>query len=261
MNSVDGQLDHHKQGNPFYGAYGGITKLVPKATIEPYAFWRLAPVGYSAAYASGLKGPLDEKTFGFRWVGKLPEHFDYGVEMARQAGTLGAATIGAWAGHWAVGRTFSAKMTPRVLAEYNYASGTANPAGFKVGTFDQLYPSGHDKFGLVDQVGWRNIRDLRTGVELKPLKKLTVAGIFHDLRLADAHDGLYASTGAIVAKSLTGAAGTHVGEELDLVGAYKLNSALQFGGGYGHLFAGDFLKSTTPGKSYNFPYIMATYAF
>jgi len=31
--------------------------------------------------------------------------------------------------------------------------------------------------------------------------------------------------------------------------------------GFGHLFTGEFLKNTTPGKAYNFPYAMVTYAF
>jgi hypothetical protein len=261
VNSVDEQMDHHKQGNPFYGIYGGLTKLVPKATIEPYVFWRLAPVGFSAAYASGLKGKLDEKTYGFRFVGKLPAQFDYGVEMAGQTGTLGADSIGAWAGHWGMGRTFTVKFQPRLLAEYNYASGTANPNGTKTSTFDQLYPSGHDKFGLTDQVGWRNIRDLRTGVELKPASKLSIAGIYHDLWLADARDGLYAANGTVTAKSLSGVAGTHVGQEFDIQSMYKYNKAVQFGLGFGHLAPGEFLKITTPGKAYNYPYTMLTYAF
>jgi len=75
----------------------------------------LAPVGFSAAYASGLKGKLDEKTYGFRFVGTLRAQFDYGVEMAGQTGTLGADSIGAWAGHWGVGRTFTVKFQPRLL--------------------------------------------------------------------------------------------------------------------------------------------------
>jgi len=261
VNSVDGQLDHHKQGNPLHGIYGSFTKLVPKAEIEPYVFWRLAPLGYSAAYASGLKGKLDEKTYGSRFAGKLPAQFDYEVEMARQSGSLGANSIDAWAGHWVAGRGFNAKLKPRVLAEFNYASGTGNPTGTKISTFDQLYPTGHNRFGLTDQVGWRNIKDLRTGIELKPTAKLNFAGIYHDLWLADAHDGLYATTGAVTAKSLAGVAGTHVGHELDIQGLYKYNKAVQLGMGFGHLFTGEFLKNTTPGKAYNFPYAMVTYAF
>ncbi len=262
VNSVDGQLDHHKQGNPFYGAYGSFGQLVHKATIEPYYFWRIAPVGYTPAYASGAKGHFDEGTVGFRWVGNLPAEFDYGVEMARQDGTLGVESIGAWAGHWVIGRSFTgSRLKPRLVAEYNYASGTANPTGTHVGTFDQLYPSGHDKFGLTDQVGWRNIRDVRAGAEFKPTAKLTLSGIYHDYWLADARDGLYAATGAVVAKSLSGTAGTHVGQELDAQGVYKVNRAVQVGLGFGHLFTGEFLQKTTPGKAYNYPYAMATYAF
>lgn len=261
VNSVDGVMDHHKQGNPLYGAYGSLTKLVPKATIEPYVFWRLAPSGFAAAYANGLKGHLDEKTYGFRMVGKLPAHFDYGTEMARQTGTLGPDSIGAWAGHWVLGRTFPVKLTPRLLAEYNFASGTANPNGTKTETFDQLYPSGHDKFGLTDQVGWRNIRDLRAGVQVVPAARFNVSFIYHDLWLADARDGLYAATGAVAAKSLAGTAGTHVGQEFDLQGTYKYNKAALFGLGYGHLACGEFLKLTTTGHAYNYPYAMLTYAF
>ena len=37
-------------------------------------------------------------------------------------------------------------------------------------TFDQLYPTGHDKLGLTDQVGWRNIHHLREGIEITPIK-------------------------------------------------------------------------------------------
>lgn len=43
VNEVDGTWDHHLQGNDLHGAYGGIEKLVPNATIEPYFFWRLQP--------------------------------------------------------------------------------------------------------------------------------------------------------------------------------------------------------------------------
>lgn len=261
VNSVDDQMDHHKQGNPFYGSYASFSKLIPQASIDPYFLWRLAPVGYAATYANGASGHLDEGTFGVRIVGKLPASFDYGTEMARQDGTLGTRSIGAWAGHWVTGRTFDVAWKPRIFLEYNYASGTANPTGNSVGTFDQLYPSGHDKFGLADQVGWRNIKDLRTGAEAKPLRKLTISATFHDFWLADARDALYASTGAVVAKSLAGTAGTHIGEELDAQGFYQINKALQVGAGYGHLFTAEFLNKTTKGKDYSYPFAMTNYTF
>src|SRR5438270_721834 len=79
-------------------------------------------------------------------------------EAAAQFGSIGADTIRAWASHWTAGFTFGdARGTPRVFGEYNYASGDDNHHDGLRQTFDQLYATGHDKFGLADQVGWRNI--------------------------------------------------------------------------------------------------------
>ena len=70
-----------------------------------------------------------------------------------------------------------------------------------------------------------------------------------------------AATGASVVRSINGVAGRHVGEEIDVQAFYTYNKQLQIAGGFGHIFPGEFLKKTTAGKSYNFPYIMATYSF
>jgi hypothetical protein len=261
VNNVATVMDHHKQGNPFYGIYGSLTHLVKNASIEPYYLWRLAPPGYSAPYANGASGHLDEKTYGFRWKGKLPAGFDYSAEAVRQFGDIGTYSIGAWASHANFGKTFTAAWKPRPFVEYNYASGTPDPNARTVGTFDQLYPSAHDKLGVTDQVGWRNISAFRSGVELKPTKKFSAWGVYHNYWLAEARDGLYTTSSALIAKSLSGTAGTHVGQELDIQGIYSWNKALQFGGGFGHLFAGEFLQKSTPGKNYNYPYIVATYKF
>ena len=207
VNSVDGSLDHHKQGNPFYGLYGKLAKIVPKATYRTYVFWRLAPVGFTAPTQLDLKVIWTNRPSVSASPVFYPSSLTTPSRWLAKNGTLGVDSIGARAGHWNVGRTFSVKYSPRVLGEYNYASGTANPTGTKISTFDQLYPSGHDKFGVADQVGWRNIRDLRTGVQFKPVAKLNMSGIYHDLGLAEARDGLYASNGSVAVKSLSGAAG------------------------------------------------------
>ena len=61
-----------------------------------------------------------------------------------------------------------------VFGEFNYALGDANPGDGVRGTFDQLYPTAHDKFGLADQVGWRNIHHVRTGLEVRPHAELAL---------------------------------------------------------------------------------------
>lgn len=225
VNLQNNEFEHHTQGNNLHGLYGGIEKLVPQAVIEPYVFWRLS---HGVVSETGKIGKLDTKTAGIRWAGKLPVNFDYNVEMAYQTGMQSTDDVKAWAGHWQTGYTFvRTHWKPRLIAEYNYASGDGNGKDGNRHTFDQLYPTGHDKYGLADQVGWRNIHDLRTGVEFKPRAKWQVSGIFHDWWLADAHDALYAANSAAVAKVATGTAGRHVGEELDGQAVYTWNKQLQ----------------------------------
>ncbi|HSS99366.1 MAG TPA: alginate export family protein, partial [Terriglobales bacterium] len=171
--------------------------------------------------------------------------------------------ISAWASHWALGYTVpKARFAPRFFAEYNYASGDKNPTDNSKGTFDQLYPSGHDKYGLTDQFGWENISYIRTGPEFKFTKRWTGTVRYNSYWLADVHDGIYNSLGAVlVARRPTGNAGKFVGQGFDLITGYKVNTRLTLGGGYGKLFAGTFLKNTTPGSSYNYPYFMSIYSF
>ena len=151
--------------------------------------------------------------------------------------------------------------SPRFVLEYNYASGDENPKDGRRGTFDPMYPTAHDKYGLADQVGWRNIHDFRTGTEFKPSKKWLVSSFFHDWWLASPTDALYATTGLPVARSASGTAGRHVGEEIDAQATYTFDKQLQVGGGFGHIFPGEFLRKTTQGNPYNFPYVMVGYAF
>ena len=62
-------------------------------------------------------------------------------------------------------------------------------------TFDQLYPTGHDKLGLADQVGWRNIHHLREGIEITPIKATPISLNYHSWWLASDTDGLYSAGG------------------------------------------------------------------
>src|SRR6202022_2539710 len=129
---------------------------------------------------------------GTRWAGKIRTRLDYNTEVALQRGSLGSDRISAWAGHWLFGGTLPAgHRSYRIFGEYNYASGDKTPGDGTRGTFDQLYPPGHDKYGLADQVGWRNIHDVRTGMEVRPQAKLLLTGSYHSYWLAAAPGGLY----------------------------------------------------------------------
>ena len=257
----DGVIDHHLAGNNLYGIYSGFTHWIPHATVEPYVLWRVAPGDVHLSENAGL-GHLDEVTGGARIAGTLPAGFDYDVEMNKQTGSLGRYTIDAWGGHWNAGYTFTqAAVRPRPFVEYNYASGNKNPNGNSWGTHDQIYPSAHDKMDFADQFGWRNIKDLRTGVSEKLGTKWELTEVFNDIWLATRKDALYNNSGSIAVAAHPGASSSHVGIELDLVAAYRQNRHVTFGFGFAHLFAGRFLQEATPGKEYNYPFAYSTYVF
>ncbi len=175
---LEDEFDKSGNGNRFAGAYVSTPRVVPRATTEPYLFWR-RDVNQRAE--SGALDSLQQVTTGARLAGRLPARLDYNVESAFQRGSLGPDSIRAWAGHWQIRETLTGAWAPRVSAEYNYASGDTDPADGIRGTFDQLYPTAHDKYGLADQVGWRNIHDLRIGFDITPIKATPITVGYHSV--------------------------------------------------------------------------------
>jgi hypothetical protein len=253
-----GGFDKSGGGNLVSGAYASFVTPLPNNSVEPYFLWRQSR---DVTAELGGVAPLHQATSGLRMAGRLPLTFDYSVELALQTGSVGPDEIRAWAGHGAVGRLLGASRVTRVFGEYNYASGDADHTDGRRGTFDQLYPTGHDKLGLSDQVGWRNIHHARTGLEVRPAPKWLISGGYHSWWLASTTDGLYNAGGALVARSAAGTPSRHVGHEIDGRVAYTYSPQLQVDAGYAHVLPGEFLKGTTPGRAYRYPYVMVTYAF
>lgn len=255
---LETQFDKSGAGNRFAGAYATVSSLVPKASVEPYAFWKR---DRNVLAESGTRGTLDIGTFGVRWVGQLPGRFEYNTDTAVQTGSVASDAVRTWAGHYQLRSAPYGSTSVRLVSEFNYASGDRTPNDGTRGTFDQLYPTPHDKYGLADQVGWRNIQHLRAGVELTPAKNLPITASYHSFWLAQKRDGLYAANGTLLARVAAGAASAHVGQEVDVQVSRALTPQLQLAGGYAYLAPGAFLKQATPGASYSYPYVMATYVF
>jgi Alginate export len=257
--SQTGFIFHHRAGNNLHGVYSSFSKMIPKAVFEPYWFWRLDP---RARSEGGINGKLDLHTFGIRAVGQLPGRFEYNFEAAGQRGHRSTDTVAAWAGHWQVSRLLSTKgLKPKVYGEYNFASGDGDKRDGVHNTFDVLYPTPHDKYGLADQVGWKNIHHLGAGVEVRPQPRLSLQLKYQHWWLANARDSLYAAGGSPVATLPDGSGGTDVGQEVDVEGIFNWTRELQVGFGIGHLFPGEFLQKATPGKPYTSPYLFTLYTF
>jgi hypothetical protein len=252
-------FDSSGHGNLLYGTYESLTGILPKQTIEPYVLWRQSR---DVPAELGGTAPIRQATAGLRMAGLLPLGFDYSGEAALQRGSVGADQIQAWAGHALVGKAIGTRrMSPRLFGEFNHASGDPNPKDGIRGTFDQLYPTGHDKLGLADQVGWKNISHARGGVEFKPARRWQVASSYHSWWLASPNDALYSASGAVVVRSSSGTAGRHVGQEIDGMVTYVYSPQLQINSGLAHVFPGEFLERTTDGHAYTYPYVMVTYVF
>jgi hypothetical protein len=255
---LEDRFDRSGNGNRFAGSYITIPALVPAASVEPYVFYRR---DVNLLKETGGVDDLNSATVGVRVAGKLPARLDYGVEMALQRGSLGSDDVNAWAGHWQLRETLPGGLAPKITGEYNFASGDDDPADGVRGTFDQLFPTPHDKTGLADQIGWKNVHHARAGFEITPIRNLPVATNYHSWWLANANDGIYNVANASIARVPGGAANRHVGQEIDVQVSRALFPQLQVAAGYAHIFTGAFLKEATPGASYSHPYVMVTYVF
>jgi len=248
-------ISHHQEGNNIYGAYGAIDHIIPNSVLEPFVLWRVQPSVAIETTANIKTGKQDEKAYGIRFKGIAIKGLDYTAEWIGEYGSDGPNNIHAWGTNIGAGyRIDPMWWKPRVFWQFDYASGDKNPTDGTHGTFDTMYPTAHDRFGITDQFGWQNIVSQRVGLTLEPRHRWTVTGQYLDFWLASATDALYNTSGGAIVRDATGKSGTHIGTELDAYTWYELNRHVNIGVGLGHIFGGEFLQKTTKGPNYNYPY-------
>ena len=251
-------LNRRRDGQNLHGAYAALNKLMPNTTFETYLLWKTTPLVIGE---SGSPGDADIYTAGFRLVKPLPKGFDAETEVAGQFGSFAGDDVSAWGAYGILGYTAgSFPWKPRFSVEYQYGSGDDDPTDGKRGTFDQLFPTGHLYQGLADQVGWRNVSDVRAGVALELHSRLRLNFDYFSFWLANGNDHFYGVGGAVaVRRPMQGAGNKHIGEEFDAILVYKPAPHVTFGGGVGRFFPGAFLKQSTPGAAHTFPYVFVNY--
>ena len=151
------RFDRHKSGEHFYGAYGGIRNLLPGMNVEPYILFKqtLLIKGEAGTLGDGLVASP-----GVRLVGKAPGRLDYIAEVLMQKGSYSADRVTAFGQSYTAGWTVvSSGLKPRLSVEYSYASGDPTQKDGVRGTFDQFYPSNHGNYGMIDQFGWKNLKN------------------------------------------------------------------------------------------------------
>ncbi len=253
-------VSHHLEGNNLYGAYGAIDRILPDSSLEPFVLWRLQPSVAIETTGKVKTGKQDEWAYGFRLKGVAAKYLDYSGEAILERGTDGPNKIDAWAGSGGLAYRFDkAWAKPRAFWQYDYASGDRNSTDGWHNTFDTMYPTAHDRFGITDLFGWQNIVAQRVGVTIEPRHRWTVTGQYLDFWFAQAKDGVYNTSGALIVRDTSGRSGTHIGKEYDAYTWYELNGHVNLGVGVGHLQGGEFLQKMTKGPNYNYPYFAVNF--
>ena len=247
----------HQEGNNIYGAYGRLDDFLgPHSNIEPFFLWRVQPKEVVEPAAGKTTGKEDEKAYGVRLKGQAHTAFDYSGEAILETGTVGAQPIRAFAAQAGASYQFlGVAAKPRIFSQYDYSTGNSNPA--KNGshtTFDTIYPTAHDRFGITDLFGWQNIESVRAGITIEPHRRLTLTAQGLDFWAADALDSIYNTSGSAIVNNKTDH-GRHVGAEIDGYTWYELNKHFNVGGGIGYFGGGDFLTNVTTSHSYKTYYI------
>ena len=250
------EFNRPEPGDRLWGTYDSFPGLIGTGLAEFYLLRREQnrPGGFNGAGALGLT------TVGGRATGPLPDRFQYSLEAAAQAGHVGPQSQRGYAWFSNLSRQVALGRPLNLSIEYKYASGSENPKGNHTTTFDQLYATNHDKFGHEDLFGWRNIHDVRSLETIHLYKGLALNVMYNNVWLASARDSLYNGQGRPIVTDSKGASGRHVAQELDAYGTYS-RSGFVFGAGFGHLFAGEFLRKTTPGVNTRYLYIFQSYSF
>jgi len=241
-----GEFNRPSLGERVWGTYNVFPTLYRGMLLEAFALRREQnrPGGFTGGDRALGTDRLTVNTFGFHTAGRLVRGVDCAADGILQTGRVAGARQRAGAGVLGLSRRWMiAGRALTLLGEYKHASES----------FDQLYPSTHDRFGHQDLFGWRNIHNVRSLGTLEILRSFSVSLMYNDSWLANPREALYNTSGQAIARSPDGAAGRHIGRELDIFGTYKFRRFL-FGAGYGYFFKGEFVRAATPGINSSYAY-------
>jgi len=298
-NLVYVEEDRFETGNSqdtLSGAYADFPGLSKDSVTELYLFarnvargivtdnWALVPAPFR------FTSPEDIYTLGYHTKSK-PGAFgpwDYGVEVMWQFGDrtavfpatpVTAARVAprldqnAWAFVVQGGYTLKdAPWKPRVAMIVSAASGDQNSKDLDSQTFQNLLPSNHGLYGIMDMSSLQNIVDYRLSLTARPSATTSLALDAHQQYLETTNDYWY--NVASVPRNTPGAAAgsgrgfginpgysSDLGQEADFIGGWTAHRGLLLEIGLGHFFRGDYVRESlraVGSRDANYCYLQAT---
>jgi hypothetical protein len=253
-------LDKHGAGLTFHGVEGNVQSLLPKTSIQPFVLIRALPRVISQ---QNIPGTETEVTFGSFYNTALAHGFSSSGTGDLQRGSYSNNSIHAGAAIIRGGYVAAnLPWKPHVEGEYDYATGNPHTNSFRIGTYDQQYPSDHNAFGLVDLFGFQNIKQDRLNVSLTSKENLLLLFQAESLHVASIRDGVYAGAGSSLFKApAAGFLHDGIGSGFDASAKYIYHQSFVTNIGVGHFFPGYVMTSTGHGAPLTLAYLQFTYRF
>jgi hypothetical protein len=194
------------------------------------------------------------ETFGARALrAAKAAQWDYELELIGQFGqrTVTRADVPtqldqeAFAGHAELGYTFAALWSPRLVGQFEYGSGTANPTGDESQTFDPLFGGRRGDLiptGIYGPFRRSNIVSPGVRLQLTPRPDLKAFLKLRYWRLAQEKDA-FVGTGL---SDPSGNAGSDLGTDIELSAQWTPRPWLTLETGYDHWFKGSYLSEVPP---------------
>ena len=206
-------------------------------------------------------------TFGGRFYHPATRgRVDYEIETVWQIGTRQGKDHFAHFQHAGLGYTLNTRWSPRILAQYDYASGTSDPNGNLSQRFDTLFGARRFEYnptGIFGPFFRSNISSpgIRTYLKPFPFGKLMLK--YRAWWLAQGRDAWVGSG----LQDPTGQAGTFLGQDIELRATWNPSPFITLDAGYDHFFKGSYIETLAqvpgnpPADDSDFVYLQAEIQF
>ena len=244
------------EGSDLFGLYAHAG---PREASEYEAYVLSFVDRIDAAGELGTFGDTAVHALGAR----VREHrgpLDGTLEVVGQTGEQRGDDLSAFAGALVVGASFGERPRTRLFAGYDHATGDEDPTDGEREEFFNFFPTNHPHYGYADLMGWRNVRSPSVGASVTWGPHMAQAKV-HRFRLEEARGPWKDAAGNVLGFDPTGAAGTRVGDELDLLYRLRWTPAIALEAGYSRFWPDRFAELTRGPDAMDWAYVMLTVAF